>query len=171
MKKSTISLTIALVVTALIFFNSHQVQAAPSVKRIEVTDGGLGTFACSASRLTDDGAESSAGSAAGIDVAVTANKITGKISGTWQIVSFGGEVITAGDITGGKMKVNSFTLSGIETFLWSFFEGCGPTDIPVTITGQCGDDVTISFKAEKQQPDSSQTQTAIFRDVSVSCTK
>jgi hypothetical protein len=102
--------------------------------------------------------------------ASTTDKITGKVSGTWQIVFPSGGVIAAGDITGGKLKVDSFRLSGIETFL-AFSGSCGPTPIPVTITGQCGDDVVISFKAEKETPDSVQTQTAIFRDVSVSCTK
>lgn len=165
MKKATIPLTIAIVLTALIIFDSHQVQAAPSVKKIQVTDGGFGTFACSASGLTDDGVQSGAGAAGGIQVSVTADKITGKVSGTWQIGSF-----AAGVITGGKLKANSFSLSGTETDL-DFGGACGPTGIPVTITGQCGTDVVINFKAEKQQPDLSQTQTAIFRDVSVSCTK
>jgi hypothetical protein len=172
MKKETIySLTTALVLTALIILGSHQqVQAAPAVKKLRVTDGGSGTFACSASTL-DNGGTSSASAAAGIQIAVTADKITGKVSGTWQIV-FEAEsgVIASGDITGGKMKADSFTLTGVETF--SFFGGsCGPTPLPVTFTGQCGTDVAISLKGERQQPDLSQTQTAIFRDVSVSCTK
>ncbi len=171
MNKVTISLTIAIVLTAIIIFDSHQAQAAPAVKRIDVTDGGFGTFACSVSRLTDDGVESGSSAVAGIEVAVTANKITGKVSGTWQIVNAFGDVIAAGDVTGGKMKVNSFRLTGVETFLAPFFGGCGPTPIPVTITGQCGDDVEISFRAEREEQDSVQLQTAIFRDVSVSCTK
>jgi hypothetical protein len=167
MKKATISLTIVIVLTALIIFDSQQVQAAPSAKKIKVTDGGRGVFSCSFSELTDDGAFSSASAAGGIQVAVTADKVTGKVSGTWQIAGTFG-TIAAGDITGGKLKVNSFSLSGIET---SALDGCGPTRIPVTITGQCGTDVSISFKADKQQTDSVQTQTAIFRDASVSCTK
>ena len=172
MKKSTIPLTIALIVTALIIFDSHQVQAAPSVKKIQVTDGGLGVWSCSASGLTDDGGFSSAGSASQLQIGVTADKITGKVSGTWQIIQPDGiGTIAAGGISGGKMKANSFSLSGTETSLNSFFSGCGPTPIPVTFTGQCGTDVSISFKANKQQPDLAQTQAAIFRDVSVSCTK
>lgn len=168
MKKATLSsITMAIVLTVLIIFGSHQAQAAPSVKRIEVTDGGLGTWTCSSSTLD----RSTVGSAGGIEVGVTADKITGKVSGTWQIVGFDGDVITAGDITGGKLKAKSFTLSGIETFLTPFFEGCGPLPIPVTISGQCGDDVVISFRAEKETPNSVQLQTAIFRDVSISCTK
>ena len=165
MKKATIPLTIAIVLTALIIFDSHQAQAAPSVKKIEVTDGGVGTFACSVG--TPDGVVGAF--SAIIDIGVTAEKITGKISGTWQIIDFfSGNVLAAGDITGGKLKTNSFTLSGIETFSPP---DCGPTPIPVTFTGQCGNDVVISFKADKQQPDLVQTQTAIFRDASVSCTK
>jgi hypothetical protein len=172
MKKATISLTIAIVLTALIIFDSHQAQAAPAAKKIRVTDGGEGTFACSSSRLTDDGATSGAGAAGTVQIGVTADKITGKVSGTWQIIfPTGSDVIASGDITGGKIKADSFRLSGVEKFLF-FDEGvCGPTGIPVTFTGQCGNDVAISFKAERQQPDLSQTQTAIFRDVSVSCTK
>ena len=164
MKKATIPLTIAIVLTALIIFDSHQAQAAPSVKKIEVTDGGVGTFACSVA--TPDGLGDAF--SAIIDIGVTADKITGKISGTWQIIDFfSGNVLAAGDLTGGKMKADSFTLSGIETFS----PDCGPTPIPVTFTGQCGNDVVISFKADKQQPDLVQTQTAVFRDASVSCTK
>jgi hypothetical protein len=174
MKRETIySLTTALVLTALIMFGSshQQVQAAPAVKKLRVTDGGEGTFACSASRLVEGGTTTSASAAAGIQIAVTADKITGKVSGTWQIVfEDGSGVIASGDITGGKMKADSFTLTGVETF--SFFGGsCGPTPLPVTFTGQCGTDVSISLKGERQQPDLSQTETAIFRDVNVSCTK
>ena len=168
MKKATIPLTIAIVLTALIIFDSHQAQAAPSVKKIEVTDGGVGPFVCSASTIFPDGVSSSAGVSTRLHAAATADKITGKISGTWQIIDFfSGNVLAAGDLTGGKMKADSFTLSGIETFS----PDCGPTPIPVTFTGQCGNDVVISFKADKQQPDLVQTQTAVFRDASVSCTK
>ncbi len=145
----------------------------PSVKRIEVTDGGIGAFSCSTSRLTSDGdTESGAGAPSGLEIAVTADKITGKVSGTWQIIfESGSGIIASGDITGGKMKADSFRLSGVETFLFFGENVCGPTPIPVTFTGQCGNDVTISFSAEKQQPDLSQTQKATFRDISVSCTK
>jgi hypothetical protein len=167
-EETMFSLTMAILLTALIVFSSHQqVQAAPAVKRIRVTDGGIGTFACSVSDLTNGGI-SSASAASGIQIAVTADKVTGKVSGTWQIVTPDGGVVASGDITGGKMKADSFRLLGVET-LQNF--GCGPTPIPVTFTGQCGNDVAISFKGERQQPDLSQTQTAIFRDVSVSCTK
>jgi hypothetical protein len=175
MKKETISsLTIAIALTALLIFSSHQqaAQAAPSVKKIRVTDGGSGVWSCSASQLTEDGVTTTSGSAGVLQIGVTADKITGKLSGTWQIVfKFSPEVIASGVISGGKIKANSFSLLGTETSLNSFFSGCGPTPIPVTFTGQCGTDVAISFKAEKQQPDLVQTQSAIFRDVSVSCTK
>ena len=176
MKKATISLTIAIVLTALIitFDSHHQALAAPSVKKIEVTDGGIGTWACSRSDLTPGGTESGAGSAAGVQIGVTVDKVTGKASGTWKIVAPDGFIFAAGDITGGKMKADSFTLSGRETFLnpdFGWYGACGPTPIPVTIAGQCGNDVIISFKADKQDPEFSQTQRATFQHVSISCTK
>jgi hypothetical protein len=169
MKKATLSsLTIAIVLTALIIFGSHhQAQAAPSVKKIEVTDGGIGSFACSGGEV---GGDITAGASVG-QMEVTASKITGKVSGTWLIVSGDGEVIAAGDITGGKLKANSFTLSGIETFSGLCVHPPVPIPMPVTFTGQCGEDVVLSFKAEKEEQGIVQTQTAIFRDVSVSCTK
>ena len=114
---------------------------------------------------------SSAAAATQIQVSVTADKITGKISGTWRIVGDFGTV-AAGDITGGKMKQDSWRLSGTET---SFNFGCAQLPIPVTIIGQCGDDVRISFRAESQEQDSghvlTQTQAATFNDASVSCSK
>ena len=102
---------------------------------------------------------------------VTADKITGKVSGRWQIINTLGDVIAAGDITGGKMKANSFTLSGVQTFLDVCIYPRVPTPVPVTFAGQCGDDVVMSFKAEKEEQGIVQTETAIFKDVSVSCTK
>ena len=140
-------------------YQNQVANVAPSVKKIRVIDGGLGVWSCSASGLTEDGGFSSSGSASQLRIGVTADKITGKVAGTWQIIQpdFLG-TIGAGDISGGKMKANSFSLSGTETSLNSFFSGCGPTPIPVTFTGQCGTDVTISFKADKQQPALAQTQ-------------
>ena len=172
MKKPTISLTIAIVLTALIitFDSHHQALAAPSVKKIEVTDGGIGTWACSKGTIFPDGAsESRTHTVSGIDFGVTVDKVTGKVSGTWQIISFDGTILAAGDITGGKMKADSFTLSGVMTLTDDFCSA--PTPIPVTIAGRCGNDVTISFKADKQDPDFSYVQTAIYTHVSISCTK
>jgi hypothetical protein len=147
------------------------VQAAPAVKTLRVTNGGLGTFACSVSTATDDETSSRSAASSGIQMAVTADKITGKISGKWQIVSPGFDgPVASGDIIGGKMKADSFRLSGVETF--SFFGNfCNPTLVPVTFTGQCGTDVAITFKGEVQQPGLSLTQTAGFIHVSVACTK
>jgi hypothetical protein len=170
--KTTIGLmTIVIIMSSTpIILQAPQALAAASVKSLQVTDGGQGTFACSMSSITAGGTTSGAGAAAGINVAVTTNKVTGKVSGTWQIGG-GFGTLASGDITSGKMKENSFTLSGAETYLFFDTNTCGPTPIPVTIQGQCGNDVVISFKAEKQQLDSQQTQTAVFQHASVSCTK
>ena len=174
MKKPTVSLTIVIVLTiALIIFNSsHQAQSAPAVKKLRVIDGGHGRFTSSYSEATEEESAACASAASEIQVSVTADKITGKISGTWRIVFLDGGTIAAGDITGGKMKQDSWRLSGTET---SFNFGCASLPIPVTIIGQCGDDVRISFRAERQEQDSghalTETQTATFNDASVSCSK
>jgi hypothetical protein len=67
------------------------------------------------------------------------------------------------------MKADSFRLSGVEMFTF-FGTSCGPLPLRVTFTGQCGKDVAIPFKGERQQPCMSETQTSIFEHASVSCT-
>jgi hypothetical protein len=167
--------TVVLVAGALVItipYQNHIANAAPSVKDISVTDEGFGIFTCSPSRSTDSGSQSGAGAAGGIEIDATVDKITGKVTGTWKIVDDFG-AFASGDITGGQMEADSFRLSGVETFT-SFHEDiCSPTPLPVTFTGQCGNDVAIavSLQGERPQPDMSQTQTATFTGVGISCTK
>lgn len=165
--------TVVLVAAVLVItipYQNHIVNATPSVKQISVTDEGFGIFSCSPGRSTDSGSQSGAGAVAGIEIGATVDKITGKVTGTWKIVDDFGP-FASGDITGGKIEADSFRLSGVETFS-SFGEDiCRPTPLPVTFTGQCGNDVAISLKGERTQPDLSQTQTATFTGVGISCTK
>jgi hypothetical protein len=165
--------TIVLVAAALVITMPHQnhvANATPSVKQISVTDEGFGIFSCSPSRSTDSGSQSGAGAAAGIEIGAAVDEITGNVTGTWKIVDDFG-AFAAGDITGGQMEADSFSLSGVETFTSLNENICGPTPLPVTFTGQCGNDVAITVKGEKPQADLSQTQVATFTGVGISCTK
>lgn len=137
-------------------YQNQVANAAPSIKRIEVTGGGDGKWQCSG--------EQSSLFLGILDMAATVDKVTGKLSGTWQITQSGSEQVS-GTITDGKVKGNSFTLSGSETS--GSGSACGPLPISATITGQCGTDVVVFLDARSPE----QVQTASFPHVSVSCTK
>jgi hypothetical protein len=95
-------------------------------------------------------------------------KVTGKITGTYQIVELGDlQNLTAGTITGGKMNGNSFRLSGVE----SETVFCQDPIPSITITGQCGDNVLIAFKGDMEEPDKVKTEAAMFSHASIACSK
>jgi hypothetical protein len=73
-----------------------------------------------------------------------AQKQRGFLFGLWDILDEGSTVSKQGDITGGHIGGKQFTLRGIENF-----DGLcsSPTPATITITGQCGQGVTIQFRA------------------------
>jgi len=79
-----------------------------------------------------------------------AQKQKGKISGFWSIDINGPGVFFSkeGVITGGSISSNSFTLTGQETSDTACLTGASATNpISITITGQCGTNVPITFKS------------------------
>ena len=156
--------TIAVIAMAAVLsalpYQNQVANAAPSIKTIEVTDGGDGTFICSGETFSLEFFN--------VQIEATVNKITGKLSGTWQILTDEGVLVADGTITDGKTKRNSFTLTGTE--LHNFNPGgfCAEPPIPVTITGQCGTDVGILFTAAEKD---GKSQSAQINHVSVSCTR
>lgn len=73
-----------------------------------------------------------------------ASKQKGTLFGQWEIFGeFGG--IKSFNINGGHIGGKEFTLRGTETF----DQLCNSEQIPaaITITGECGTDVTIHFRA------------------------
>jgi hypothetical protein len=71
-----------------------------------------------------------------------AEKQRGRVVGFLDI--FGGGFGKFGDITGGHIGGMQFTLRGIEDFDEMCF---APAPTTITITGQCGQGVTIQFRA------------------------
>jgi hypothetical protein len=75
-----------------------------------------------------------------------ASKQRGTVSGNWLIDNVEDPNLRKeGAITGGQIGGKRFTLTGIESFDVLCFSGGTPAT--VTITGECGQGVTIQFRA------------------------
>jgi hypothetical protein len=75
-----------------------------------------------------------------------ASKQRGTVSGNWLIDNVEDpNARKEGAITGGQISGKRFTLTGIESFDNLCFSGGTPATI--TITGRCGQGVTIQFRA------------------------
>jgi hypothetical protein len=78
-----------------------------------------------------------------------ASKDRGTLSGeSWAIFNEEGISAKFGEITGGHIGGNKFTLRGIESFDDICFS---QTPATITITGQCGQGVLIQFRASNGQ--------------------
>jgi hypothetical protein len=157
---ATITIIAMAAVLSALPYQNQVANAAPTIKTIEVTDGGDGTFICSGETFSLEFFN--------VQIDATVNKITGKLTGTWQILSDEGDMVAEGTITDGKTKRNSFILSGTETDNFNPGGFCAEPPILVTITGQCGTDVGISFSAAVKD---GKSQSAQINHVSVSCTR
>ena len=145
-----LGLIVATIIVALQFFAVPLSAAAPTrtaafQNYVNIVDGGIpegqGTVSC------PDGFVATGEL---FDVSVT--QTAGVVTGTWYMVHYGAAASDGGSISGGHISKMNFRLTGNWTSpgsLYGHTVACStaPIRATVTITGNCGTDVTVTLVA------------------------